>query len=289
MFLAARFLWSPIGGVVRGFEIGELGDQSVAHRLRLVRGQHNPRRPNHLALPTGARRGERRLIGHRLRRRLNIQTGSRVPRPGAAKLPCRTRHRADKDGRFIACRSRDGGSPRGLRLSKAAGVRRFNSTPKDRRQICRALPGRGCGRLARCPLRPLSGRAKRGRPSERIEAFRSSRNAPKQRREIEMKLKETRRRRRLRAALPSLCRRRLPARSGLSRTISGDDNGVPTLDVIEKVGKVSLSLRGLNFAHGGRRRKKVKGAGFQDVQPSRSGPWRHRPKARARPSPLEAG
>jgi hypothetical protein len=49
----------------------------------------------------------------------------------------------------------------------------------------------------------------------------------------------------------------------LSRTISGDDNGVPTLDVIEKVGKVSLGLRGLNFAHGGRRRKNVKGRAFR--------------------------
>ena len=75
----------------------------------------------------------------------------------------------------------------------------------------------------------------------------------------------------------------------LSRTISGDDNGVPTLDVIEKVGKVSLGLRGLNFAHGGRRRKNVKGAAYQDVQPRRSRPWRRRPTAPARPSPLGAG
>jgi hypothetical protein len=30
-------------GVVRGFEIDELGDQSVAHRLRLVSGKHDPR------------------------------------------------------------------------------------------------------------------------------------------------------------------------------------------------------------------------------------------------------
>src|SRR5580704_8374395 len=75
----------------------------------------------------------------------------------------------------------------------------------------------------------------------------------------------------------------------LSRTISGDDNGVPTLDVIEKVGKVSLGLRGLNFAHGGRRRKNVKGAGFQDVQPSRSGPWPCCPTASSRPSQLGGG
>ena len=30
-------------------------------------------------------------------------------------------------------------------------------------------------------------------------------------------------------------------------------------------------------------------AGFQDVQPRRSGPWRRRPRASSRPSPLEAG
>jgi hypothetical protein len=67
-------------------------------------------------------------------------------------------------------------------------------------------------------------------------------------------------------------------------TMSGDDYSLPTLDVIEKLGKVSLGLRGLNFAHGGspnslvdstgrfvrRRRRIVKGAGFQDVQPIRS-------------------
>ena len=38
---------------------------------------------------------------------------------------------------------------------------------------------------------------------------------------------------------------------GYRATMSGDDNGLPTLDVIEKAGKVSLGLRGLNFAHGG--------------------------------------
>jgi len=32
-------------------------------------------------------------------------------------------------------------------------------------------------------------------------------------------------------------------------TMSGDDYGLPTLDVIEELGKVSLGLRGLNFAH----------------------------------------
>jgi hypothetical protein len=31
-------------------------------------------------------------------------------------------------------------------------------------------------------------------------------------------------------------------------TMSGDDNGLPTLDVIEKLGKVSLGLGALNFA-----------------------------------------
>ena len=36
---------------------------------------------------------------------------------------------------------------------------------------------------------------------------------------------------------------------GYRATISGDDYGLPTLDVIEKLGKVSLGLRGLNFAH----------------------------------------
>ncbi len=40
---------------------------------------------------------------------------------------------------------------------------------------------------------------------------------------------------------------------GYRATMSGDDNRLPTLDVIEKLGKVSLSLRGLNFAHGGSR------------------------------------
>jgi hypothetical protein len=38
---------------------------------------------------------------------------------------------------------------------------------------------------------------------------------------------------------------------GYRATMSGDDNGLPTLDVIEKSGKASLGLRGLNFAHGG--------------------------------------
>ena len=38
---------------------------------------------------------------------------------------------------------------------------------------------------------------------------------------------------------------------GYRATMSGDDYGLPTLDVIEKLGKVSLGLRGLNFAHAG--------------------------------------
>ena len=54
VFFAGEVLVDPVGGLVRGFEIAELGDQSVAQRLRLVRGQHDPRRPDHLALPTGA-------------------------------------------------------------------------------------------------------------------------------------------------------------------------------------------------------------------------------------------
>ena len=36
---------------------------------------------------------------------------------------------------------------------------------------------------------------------------------------------------------------------GYCATVSGDDDGLPTLDVIEKLGKVSLGLRGLNFTH----------------------------------------
>ena len=36
---------------------------------------------------------------------------------------------------------------------------------------------------------------------------------------------------------------------GYRATMSGDDYGLPTLDVIEKLG---LGLRGLNFAHGGK-------------------------------------
>jgi hypothetical protein len=57
----------------------------------------------------------------------------------------------------------------------------------------------------------------------------------------------------------SLCRPRLAAdtfraRSGRRATMSDDDYGLPTLDVIEKLGKVSLGLRGSNFAH---RRKPI--------------------------------
>ena len=37
---------------------------------------------------------------------------------------------------------------------------------------------------------------------------------------------------------------------GYRATMSGDNNRLPTLDVIKKLGKVSLGLRGLNFAHG---------------------------------------
>jgi hypothetical protein len=37
---------------------------------------------------------------------------------------------------------------------------------------------------------------------------------------------------------------------GYRATMSGDDNRLPTLDVIKELGKVSLGLRGLNFAHG---------------------------------------
>jgi hypothetical protein len=46
----------------------------------------------------------------------------------------------------------------------------------------------------------------------------------------------------------SACRR---CASGTIRAIamSGDDNRLPTLDVIKELGKVSLGLRGLNFAH----------------------------------------
>ena len=36
---------------------------------------------------------------------------------------------------------------------------------------------------------------------------------------------------------------------GYRATMSGDDNCLPALDVIEKLGEVSLSLRGLNLAH----------------------------------------
>ena len=36
---------------------------------------------------------------------------------------------------------------------------------------------------------------------------------------------------------------------GYRATMSGDDNCLPALNVIEKSGKVSLGLRGLNFAH----------------------------------------
>ena len=75
----------PMGGLVRGFEIAEFGDQSLAQRFRLVRGQHDPRRPDHLTLPTSAHRGERQLINHRLRRRLNIETGCRTRVPPAAR------------------------------------------------------------------------------------------------------------------------------------------------------------------------------------------------------------
>ena len=36
---------------------------------------------------------------------------------------------------------------------------------------------------------------------------------------------------------------------GYRATMSGDDNCLPALDVIEKLGEVSLGPRGLNFAH----------------------------------------
>ncbi len=39
--------------------------------------------------------------------------------------------------------------------------------------------------------------------------------------------------------------------SGYSATMAGDDDGLPTLDVIEELGKASLGLRGLNFAYSG--------------------------------------
>ena len=92
-------------------------------------------------------------------------------------------------------------------------------------------------------------------------------NAPKQRREIEMKLKRNSPPEAITSGVAIALSTSASGTIRLSRTISGDDNGVPTLDVIEEVGKVSSGLRGLNFAHGGRRRKNVKGAGFQDVQP----------------------
>ena len=36
---------------------------------------------------------------------------------------------------------------------------------------------------------------------------------------------------------------------GYRATMSGDDNRLPALDVIKKLGKVNFGLRGLNFAH----------------------------------------
>ena len=35
-------------------------------------------------------------------------------------------------------------------------------------------------------------------------------------------------------------------------TMSGDEYGLPALDVIEELGKVSCGFRGLNFAHSGK-------------------------------------
>jgi hypothetical protein len=37
--------------------------------------------------------------------------------------------------------------------------------------------------------------------------------------------------------------------SGYRATMSGDDNRLPALDVIKKLGKMRLCLRGLNLAH----------------------------------------
>jgi len=68
--------------------------------------------------------------------------------------------------------------------------------------------------------------------------------------------------------------------------MSGDDYCLPTFDVIEESGKVSLGLRGPEFRAWpkppiglvdwtgrliGRRRKTIKGAGFQAVRPPRDG------------------
>jgi hypothetical protein len=79
-------LVDPVGCRVGGFEIADLSDQSVAQGGRLVCGQHDPRRSNGFSIPTGARRDERLLISHRLRRRLNVETGSRIGVAARAKV-----------------------------------------------------------------------------------------------------------------------------------------------------------------------------------------------------------
>jgi hypothetical protein len=90
VFFAGRLFWTQSGRLICRFEIAQFGDQSVAQGLRLIRGQHNPRRPDNLVLPPSGRLGERPLIRGRLRQGLNIETRNLIgvaaaPRSGASR------------------------------------------------------------------------------------------------------------------------------------------------------------------------------------------------------------
>ena len=87
VFLSGRFFWAQSAASSGWVEICELVDQSVSQRLRLVRCQHDPRGPDHLALPTDARRGERPSLA-------TVYAYVRISRTGVRDRRCCARRRS---------------------------------------------------------------------------------------------------------------------------------------------------------------------------------------------------
>ena len=120
----AEILVHPVDGLVRGFEIADFVGQSVAERLRLVRGHHDPWWPDELALPTGF---------------------------GRAQMPKRRSDRASR----VAGENTRGEIDRGRR-QRAAGAKRRRRAggPDVRRGNAASDAGRGLRR--RSPARATS-------------------------------------------------------------------------------------------------------------------------------------